>query len=279
MKKTKFYNNVSDALLKPTKLKPGQQVVYRVEGIQPDPMNPGKWAIPAAKNVPPIDQIWDEEKQEYVEIAAVRTFDSEGNHTFHEIWFFGNQGGHMILRGGNAIDQEIHSYLSISNYNGSNPNRDTTKEVYFTLVDEQAKSESERKVRNLKREALNVSADLTAEDVRNYIAALGQDDTKPLEVLRNDLETMADSDPKAFLDLVSNKQAVMKATLNRALKKNVIKFEEEQSRFTWPTGEVITTVARTTGSDAVEDLVAFCVSSAKGEKVYQTIQTKSKGSK
>jgi hypothetical protein len=279
MKKTKFYNNVSDALLKPTKLKPGQQVVYRVEGITPDPMNPGKWAIPAAKNVPPIDQIWDEEKQEYVEIAAVRSFDSEGNHTFHEIWFFGNQGGHMILRGGNAVDQEIHSYLSISNYNGSNPNRDTTKEVYFTLVDEQAKSESERKVRNLKREALNVSADLTAEDVRNYIAALGQDDTKPLEVLRNDLETLADNDPKSFLELVSNKQAVMKATLNRALKKNVIRFEEEQSRFTWPTGEVITTVARTTGSDAVEDLVAFCVSSAKGEKVYQTIQTKSKGSK
>lgn len=279
MKKTKMYNNVSDALLKPTKLKPGQQVVYRVEGIQPDPMNPGKWAIPAAKNVPPIDQIWDEEKQEYVEIAAVRTFDSEGNHTFHEIWFFGNQGGHMILRGGNAIDQEIHSFLSISNYNGSNPNRDTTKEVYFTLVDEQAKSEVERKVRNIKREALNVSADLTAEDVRNYIAALGQDDTRPLEVLRNDLEAMADSDPKSFLDLVSNKQAVMKATLNRALKKNVIKFEEEQSRFTWPTGEVITTVARTTGSDAVEDLVAFCVSSTKGEKVYQTIQTKSKGSK
>lgn len=279
MKRTKFYNNVSDALLKPTKLKPGQQVVYKVEGITPDPMNPGKWAIPAAKNVPPIDQIWDEEKQEYVEIAAVRTFDSEGNHTFHEIWFFGNQVGLMILRGGNAVDQEIHSYLSLCNYNGSNPNRDTTKEVYFTLVDEQAKSEGERKVRNLKREALNVSADLTAEDVRNFIAALGQDDTKPLEVLRNDLETMADNDPKSFLELVSNKQAVMKATLNRALKKNVIKFEEEQSRFTWANGEVITTVARTTGSDAIEDLVAFCVSSAKGEKVYQTIQTKSKGSK
>lgn len=279
MKKTKFYNNVSDSLLKPTKLKPGQQVVYKVEGITPDPMNPGKWAIPAAKNVPPIDQIWDEEKQEYIDIAAVRTFDSEGNHTFHEIWFFGNQVGLMILRGGNAIDQEIHSYLSLCNYNGSNPNRDTTKEVYFTLVDEQAKSESERKVRNLKREALNVSADLTAEDVRNYIAALGQDDTKPLEVLRNDLEKMADNDPKSFLELVSNKQAVMKATLNRALKKNVIKFEEEQSRFTWANGEVITTVARTTGSDAIEDLVAFCVSSTKGEKVYQTIQTKSKGSK
>jgi hypothetical protein len=279
MKKTKFYNNLSTALLKSTLLKPNEQVIYRVDGIVPNPMEAGKWAIPAAKNVPPIDQIWDEEKQEYVEIAAVRTFDAEGNHTFHEIWFYGSQGGHLILRGGRAIDQEIHSYLSLCNYNGSNPKRDTSKEVYFTLVDENVKSEQERKVRSLKREALNVSADLTAEEVRNYIAALGQDDARPLEVLRNDLEILADSDPKSFLELVSNKQAVMKATLNRALKKGVIKFDEEQSKFSWPNGEVITVVARTTGGDAIEDLLAFCVSNAKGEKVFQTITTKSKGSK
>lgn len=279
MKRTKMYNAVSPALLKQTMLKPGEQAVYRVEGIVQDPMNPGKWAIPAAKNVPPIDQIWDEEKQEYVDIAAVRNVDAEGVHMFHEIWFQGQQAGHLILRGGSAIDQEIHSYLSLCNYNGSNPNRDTSKEIYFTLVDEQAKSEKERKVRNLKREALNVSADLTAEDVRNYIAAMGADDSRPLEVLRNELETMADNDPKGFLELVANKQAVMKATLNRALKKGVIKFDEEQAKFSWPNGEAITIVARTTGGDAVEELVAFCVSSAKGEKVYQTIQTKSKGSK
>jgi hypothetical protein len=276
MKRTKLYNNLSPELLKQTMLKPGEQVIYRVEGIQPNPMEPGKWAIPAAKNVPPVDTIWDEKKQEYVDIAAVRSFDAEGNHTFHEIYFFGQQGGHLILQGGRAIDQEIHSYLCLTNHNGSNPNRDTSKEIYFTLVDEQAKSEKERKVRNLKREALNVSADLSPEEVRNYIAALGQDDTRDVNVLRNELESMADNDPKSFLELIENKQAIMKATLNRAIKKGVINFDEEQSKFSWPTGEVITVVSRTTGGDAVEELLNFCVSSAKGEKVFQTITTKSK---
>lgn len=257
-------------------LKPGEQVMFRVSGIQPSPMDPGKWAIPAAKNVPPIDQIWDEEKQEFIDIAAVKSFNAEGDHTFHEIYFFGNQGGHLILRGGRGIDQEIYSYLTLCNYNGSNPNRDESKEIYFTLVDEKVKSEQERKVRNLKREALNISSDLNTDDVRNYIAALGQDDTRPVEVLRNELETMADNDPKSFLELVNNKQAVMKATLNRAIKKGVIIFDEEQSKFSWPTGEVIVITARTTGSDAVDDLLAYCVGNAKGEKVFQTIQTKSK---
>lgn len=271
-----MFNNVSEALLKATLLKRDEQVVYKIVGIQPDPMNHGKWSIPAAKNVPPTDQIWDEEKQEYVEIAAVKTFDAEGNHTYHDIFFYGSQGGHLILRGGNAVDQEIHSYLSLCNYNGSNPKRDTSKESYFELVDEKSKSEQEIKVRNLKREALNISSDLSAEDVKNYIAAMGQDDNRPISVLRNQLENLADNDPKSFLELVNNKQAIMKATLNRAIKKGIIVFDEEQSKFSWPNGEVITVTARTTGGDAVEDLLAYCVGNAKGEKVFQTIQTKSK---
>ena len=276
MKKTKLFNHLSPELIAKTRLKPGEQVVYRVAGINPDPMNPGRWAIPSSKNVPPVDQIWDPVKEEYVDIAAVKTESPDGNVTFHDIYFFGNQGGHLILVGGRAADQEIHSYLTLCNYNGSNPNRDQSIEAYFELVDEGAKSEKERKQRNLKREALNAAADLSADDVKNYTAALGQDDSAKVEVLRNRLEDMADNDPQAFLDLINNKQAVMKATLNRALNKGVILFDSEQSRFTWPNGEVILVVSRTTAGDNVEELLGFCVASAKGEKVYQTIQSKSK---
>lgn len=276
MKKTKLFNDISPELVSNTKLKPGQTAVYRVYGITPDPMNPGKWAVPSSKNVPPTDQIWDPIKEEYIEIAAVRSVSPDGNHTFHDIYFFGNQGGHLILVGGRAADQEIHSYLTLCNYNGSNPNRDTSKEIYFELVDEAAKSDKERKQRNLKREALNAAADLSPEDVRNYVAALGQDDSGKIEVLRNRLEELADNDPQSFLDLINNKQAVMKATLNRALNKGVILFDTEQSRFTWPNGEVILVVSRTTAGDNIEELLGFCVASAKGEKVYQTIQSKAK---
>lgn len=276
MKKTKLFNNLSPELIQSTKLKPGEKVVYRVNGIQRNPMDPTKFAIPSARNVPPIDQIYDEKLGEYVDIAAVKSTDPEGNHTFHEIFFYGNQGGMLVLSGGRGADQEIHSYLSLCNYNSSNPNRDTTKEPIFELVDENARSAKERIHRNLKREALNASADLTADEVRNYIAALGQDDTRPLEVLRNELETMADNDPKGFLELVNNKQASMKAILNRALVKGVILFDHEQSRYTWPNGEAILTVARTTGGEPVEELISYCVSSAKGEKVFTTIQSKAK---
>jgi hypothetical protein len=276
MKKTDIYNNVSDSLLKETKLKPGQQAIYRVSSITRNPIDPSEILIPAGVNVPVYDQIWDEEQQEYVDIAAISKINPDGNHMFYELWFLQTQGGHMILTGGRAADQEIHSYLSLCNYNGSNPRRDTSKPIIFELVDEAKKSEQERKNRNFKREALNVAADLSADDVKIYTAALGKDDSKPLEQLRNELEQMADRDPKEFLDLVNNKQSTMKAVINRALLKGVIVFSAEQSRFSWPNGEAILSVARVTGQDAVDELVSFCVSSAKGEKVYQTISAKSK---
>jgi ribosomal protein L20 len=276
MRKTELFNNVSPELIKSTKLKPGEKVVYRILNIQRNPMDPTKWAIPSIKAVPPVDQIYDEKAQEYVDIAAVRTVDPKGEHSFHEIHFYGNQGGMLVLNGGRAADQEIHSYLSLCNYNASNPNRDTTKEAIFEFVDESARSEKERKNRNIKREALNAAYDLSGDEVKNYIAALGQDDTRPMDVLRNQLESMADNDPKAFLDLINNKQASMKAVINRAVSKGVILFDSESSRYTWPNGEAILTVARTTAGDAADELVSFCVSSAKGEKVFQTIQSKSK---
>lgn len=276
MKKTELYNNVSPEILAQYKLKPGEQVVYKMAGIQPHPNDPSIWAIPNSKNVPVTDEIYDSIADKYVSIAAIRTVGTDGSISFHDLYFYKALAGHMVLVGGKAADQEIHSYLSLCNYNGSNPNRDESKEIIFELVDEAAKSQKESKKRNLKREALNSAADLSADDVRNYIAALGQDDTQKIEILRNKLEEMADRDPEEFIALISNKQATMKATINRALAKGAIVFDTEQSRFSWPNGEAILTVSRTTGGDNVDELISFCVSGAKGEKVYQTLQSKAK---
>ena len=275
MKKTELYNHLSDKLVKSTMLKPGQTVTYRLHGIHKSSLDPSRMAIPASKNVPPIDNIWDEEKGEYVTIAAVRSVDAKGEHTYHDIVFYSNMAGHIILSGGRAADQEMHSYMALCDYNASKPNRDATKEPVFELVNEEAHAEDESRTRNTRREALNAAADLSAEDVKTYSAALGKDDSLSVAILRNSLEEMADKDPQSFLDLISNKQAVVTATVNRAIKKGVIVFNQEQSRFEWPNKEVILVVART-GNDAIDEFVSFCTSSAKGEKVFQTIQSKAK---
>lgn len=274
MKTSKIYNNIPKALLDKTKLKPGQKVVYRLANIGFVPMDPTRKAIPSQFQIPPTDQIYDPKTNEYYDIAALRSVDAKGDHTFHEIYFTRQFAGHITLHAGKAVDQEIHSYLCLCNYNASNATRDASKEALFELVDEEAKAEVETRNRNLRREALNAAADLDPEQVKDYSAALGKNDTLPVKVLRNELEDLADKDPQGFMDLINNKNAVVKATINRAISKGVILYNEEQSRYEWPNKEAILTIAR--GSSAIDELVALCVSSAKGEKIYETIQSKAK---
>jgi uncharacterized protein (DUF1778 family) len=275
MKKTKLYNHsIPEEVIKKTLLKKGEVVRYRLHNIGRSSLNPNMLAFPVSKNVPPVDSVYLPEEGMYVDIAAVRSVDAQGNHTFHEIEFRGSQAGQLILTGGRANDQEIHSYLSLSDFNASKEGRDETKEPIFEKVDEEAKAESLSYSRNLKREALNSAADLSVDDIRNYIAARGGDDTRPIKVLRNELEELADADPQAFMDLLSNTTATHKATLQRALTKGAIMFNAEQSRYEWPNKEPILTVAR--GDDAINELVSFCISSPKGEKILQTISSKSK---
>lgn len=275
MRKTDLFNNVSDSLLEKTKLKKDEIVRYRIISTARHPLT-GEFIIPSAVSIPATDEIWDQELQEFVNIAAIDRISPDGSVSFENIWFYGSDFGILTLAGGSAKAQNLHSYLALSNYNASNPNRNTQVEPFYELMDENAKSETERKTRNLKREALNIAADLSIDDVKTYIAALGKDDTRKVEVMRNELEMFADRFPKEFLELMDNKQATLKAVINRALNKNIITFDVEQSRFSWANGEVIVTVSRSTQGDNVEDLLTYLISSTKGEKILQTIQSKLK---
>lgn len=50
---------------------------------------------------------------------------------FGEIVFEPADKGIIICSGDNVLDQRKYAYLELSNHNGNNKNRDTTKEVYF----------------------------------------------------------------------------------------------------------------------------------------------------
>jgi len=272
MRKTKLYNNVSESLIKDTKLKPGEVVTYRLLNIERNPMDPSRLAMPAHKNVPPVDSVWDEAKGEFVDVAAVRSVDANGSHTFIDIFFTKQNHGYLMLTGGKAEDQEIHTYLSICNYNRSNPNRDVSKPAIFELVDEAKKAEAASRTRNIRRQALNAAADMDLDALKLFVLARGGDETRKQAVLRDEVEAFADSDPEEFMRILNDSVSKVKALINKAVQTGAVRFNAEQSRYEWPQGEVILVVAR--GDEAVEEFANFLTASAKGEKVLKTIESK-----
>ncbi len=280
MKLVKHFNNLSKELLDSTRLEKHQTVKYRVHtaGVgkrKVTPLMPMVPAIPTAKNVPPTDQIYDQYSKQFVTIGAIRNVKSNGNPGFYDLTFRRTSGGMIVLKGGRVADQEIHSYLMLTDYNGSKPDRDTSKPILFYFVDENKIAEDNSAARKSLRIALNTAADLTEDNVRIYTAARGLDDRRKLSVLRDELEAFAASSPDKFMQFVSAAGTTVNAVVHKAIKNDKIKFNAEQSRFEWPTGEPILTVART-GQDAIEEFGLWLKTDLKGEKVFQLLNVSDK---
>lgn len=271
MKVTKLYNRVPANLLEKTKLKKGEKAVYKLANLQKDPMNPERWAVPVSVRVKPTDDIYDSETNEYYSIAAVKSVSAQDEHSFYDIFFTKGNAGILELEGGRATDQEIHSFLFLSDYRANKEGRDATKEALYVLVDEKKKADEDRRVRNQMRDAMNAAAEMKPQEVRDFTAVLGRDDKRDLSILRDEVESYAQNHPKEFLETYNNKQNPMKATLKRALDKGVILFSSEENKFTFPDGEVICVVARATDNKHLDGLIAHCVSGKKGEAIYQRI--------
>ena len=276
LKKVLHYNDVSQELLNSVpKLKRGEQVRFKCYSIQPDVNSPRRFNGPYIKNVPATDTIWDPTAEKYVEIAfADQSNNSKGGSVavMRTIKFVAPIGD-MVLTGGKAIDEYLYYYMSLSNYDGGNPNRDVSKEAYYYKVDENKNAKEKRTKRSVKLDALNKATNMTAEEVRDFIAATGGNDKASLDILRDTVESWADKDPAEFMKKADDISANLKASVKRALDQSVITFDKEQMLFAWADSkEPIMTVPRSQGSDHIRDFVESCISDKKYDKVLATIK-------
>jgi len=271
MKKHQDWNDISKESM-PPKLKRGEKAVYRILGIKGDPARPETFKIPSAVNVPGKDRVYDSTKDEYVDIANIKSVGVGGKMKCHSVWFQKEYNGVLVLDGSRRDDAEIYEYLELCNYNASNKNRSQDVKAIFERVNPTAQAEEKRKTRSTRRQALNVAADMNAADVRDFAATMGWDDKQDLVVLRDLIEDYADNNPTEFIKKSKNKQNSLSALINRAKKAGVLKFDNRSNGWKWAdSNEVICTVAR--GTDKVEGLVVHITESTNGPEVIKTLQS------
>ena len=83
--KAKLYNKLPQSLIK--KIPKGKQVVFRLCDIKEDHDNPGEFLIPLNKNLPPTDEIYNPETDEFIPIAYVTGVSANGQARFGQILF------------------------------------------------------------------------------------------------------------------------------------------------------------------------------------------------
>ncbi len=268
MIKTKEYNNVGT---QPT-LKRDEVKVFQWLKVKPDPQNKGRVIMPSIALVPNVDRVYDAKEDDYVDIANISTLGVGGKPVFAPIAFERKTKGRLLLKGSKTGDREVYQFLMMSNYNASNPNRDKSVTPLFELVEPNKKAEESRKSRTLRREAMNVAAELSAAEVREFVASLNKDEKRDISILRDELETLAEKDPKQFIAMSKDKNKSIQANVKLAMDKKIIAFDKESMTFNWvSTGEAIVQVPRSSKKSYLQGFTNFVLSNKNGDSVYEEI--------
>lgn len=247
--------------------------MFRVLGITPDPLNPGQLRMPSVVMIPPTDRVFSDETQDYVDIAAIRNVGTGGKITFYDIDFTSMERGHKILDTNSREGLDVAQYLYISNYNASNKSRDTSIKALFELVDETGKAKEKLSNRKTRREALVAASTLEDADVRMLVSSMGGDENRPLEILRDEIESYAETNPEEFLKLSASKANHIKAVGKRAIDAGIITYNRQQSRFEWvSTGDPILTVPRSSSRKPLEAFLSFVNENKNGQAVFEEIE-------
>ena len=147
--------------------------------------------MPSIAFMPEVDRVYDKENDEYIDIANIKSLGVGGKPIIEPVAFSKQTQGKMLLRGSKTGDREIFQYLMLSNYNKSNPNRDTSVNPLFELVEPTRIAKESREHRTLRRDAMNVAAELSAAEVREFISSMNKDAKRDMSILRDEIEVMA----------------------------------------------------------------------------------------
>ena len=276
LKKVLHYNDLSESVLgKVPKLKKGDVARFKCVLINPDLQNERRFTGPRFYNINSVDSVWDDEKGDYVEIAYVdRSVTSTGEVLAKRKTIkFAAPTGEISLRGGVQEEEYLYYFLSLSNRNGSNEDRDQTKPIEFIRIDEEKTAKEKNTKRSKKFDALLAANNMTNEQIKDFVAATGGDDKRTTDILKDYVFDWADKNPEDFLLKINDVEASTKATIKRAIDQGVIKFSTTELVFTWgESGEKIASVPRADGIEHIKYLSDLLLSDKRYEKVLPTIK-------
>lgn len=270
MKETKDYNNGIDT--SQLKLKNGERKIFRGLRIKRDPDYPDRLKMPACVIIPKKDII--DVKGVPTEIACISRIGAKGQPMFHDLFLMKEAGGSITLVGGTIAAQQKYEYLMLSNFRANNPNRDPSFPALYELVDPVAKSKARRATRSMKLRAMDYARDMTDEDVMTFAGANGWNTKRGVEVIRDEIESYAETNSEVFLKVASNRHNVIKADIQLALEKGVIVWDKVKSQFVWQSnGQLITSVPRSSKGTNIDGMLSFIINTEQGESVYSEIKT------
>lgn len=263
--------NKSNSLLKKfAPLKKNEVAEYRLVGTF-DPNSPDKIFLKTML-IPSQDVLIDDDGETWP-IGAIKGKDSSGDPLFYEdeLWFKDTSGSYLRLNGSSAKDQVIYKYLELTNFNLSNPNRDTSRSALFERVDENKDIDQKRAKFKKTVTAMQMVEDMSDADILNFIRANALHDAGSDLKRRYFLEDLAQKNPDKFDNAVTTDFQSLKEPIELAKKKKIFQYNNLQRQWTTHDGKLVHTVKKGATSQVTE--LAKYLMSPEGKAHLEYMET------
>jgi hypothetical protein len=166
---------------------------------------------------------------------------------------------HPKLKGGEFADKNAHQVVS--------------------RIDENAAARNARTERSERLKALNIAQAFSDSELIDFADAMQWDSSEDIEVLRNKVEELADTNPIYFNDFVASKAVEYQSLIRQAINKSLIQFITGEYKYVWAGNQQTITVLSPAGNKKpIEKLSEWLQTSGdKGEDVYKRLKSLVKG--
>ncbi len=152
--------------------------------------------------------------------------------------------------------------------------RDKNYPAMVARIDDLKEAKTKLKARELRVTALMVASKMAEQEVRDFAAAMNWNEFQDLDILREKLTALAESDPEFFKKFVDDPQMESKAVVKRALDSNTIAWIPVENKFVWGTnGATIAMLDRIENGNYIDQMADWFMSHKNGQEVYKKIKS------
>lgn len=157
---------------------------------------------------------------------------------------------------------------------------DPSKFQVVSRVDEKADATTQRTERSARLIALNAVNEMSDAKIREFADGMQWDSTQEIEILRNQAEILADTEPIFFNDIIKDNVIEYRAVVKKAIDKGIIMFDPAEYKFSWVGNKQPITVLSPIGEkNEVEKLAEFLKIGTQGQEVFKKIKSLTDGKK
>lgn len=283
-----LYNDLSPELRKELEEKVrsfGKIVRYKFDISNPNP-DPEKFdgktvwpncytLDPAVFNIVDKDEA-REGKSKSKRIGLVDGFDERGMpNKFMKIKVYGRSRGELVLKVEDVPEEfDMAMYLELHPKLVGGKFADPTKRQLIKRIDERAAATEERETRKARKKAMDVAETMSDADIIQFADAMTWDSAEDLMKLRNMTESLAETDPSFFNDLVESKNLEYRATVKQAINKRIIAFDPAENKFIWTSNNQVLAVLQFSNKNEIEALSDWLQGSgSKENEIYKKIKS------